>query len=364
MTANYKYLFPFEKIPKGSRIIIYGAGDVGQEYLQQMQITSYCKVVAFIDRAYDKYPPMIIPVYPLEKIDILSFDYVLLAFKIGTHVRAVTKKLLSAGIDADKIIYIESRKEVEVLATQSGDMIDIKKQSYHYAYLHDGISIALKYGPGLGDAIVKKRLFTELVSMAPDCRVDIYSPGAGSIVQSIYSDQVNLNAVIDDGGALYAKERSRYDLALTVAFMLDVDVLNQERLKTLNPVFAGQMKRLQEAVNEYSLSATSVTTRYVHFHRMKFLGLNYYTYLNYTGVFDIRDHRVEIPLNAMYAKEYEQLELSGRYITINYGSGVDASSRDLSTEGFLHPNYYKRQCCYPSGMVCSIERLSGACAHQ
>ena len=50
---KYTYLFPYEKIPQGSRIIIYGAGDVGQEYLQQMQITGYCSVIAFIDKAYD-----------------------------------------------------------------------------------------------------------------------------------------------------------------------------------------------------------------------------------------------------------------------------------------------------------------------
>ena len=325
MTANYTYLFPFEKIPQGSRIVIYGAGDVGQEYLQQMQITGYCAVVAFIDRAYDKYTPMIVPVHPVEKVSTLTFDYVLLAFKMGAHVRAVTKELLTYGIEAEKIIYTKPRKEVEVLAASSGELT---AQAYDYAYLHDGISIALKYGPGLGDAIVKKKFFTELVFMASSCRVDIYSPGAGSIVQSIYGDQANLNAVIDDGGALYARERSRYDLALTVAFMLDVDVLNQERLETLNPVFAEQMKKLQAAVNEYNLSATSVTSRYVHFHRMKFLGLNYYNYINYTGVFDIRDHLVTIPLDAAYEKKYEELALSGRYITVNYGGGVDASGKD------------------------------------
>ena len=327
MSAKYTYLFPFEKILKGSRIIIYGAGDVGQEYLQQMKMTGYCRVIAFIDRAYDKYQPMIIPVYPVDKVGTLSFDYVLLAFKMGEHVRAVTKQLLSYGIETDKIIYIEPRKAIDVLVASDGDS---QEHFVRYAYLHDGISIALKYGPGLGDTIVKKKLFTELVSMAPGCKVDIYSSGAGEIVRSIYSDQENLNAVIDDGGILYARERSHYDLAFTITFMLDVDVLNQERLKALNPVFAGQMRRLQEMVNRYNLSATGVTERYIHFHRMKFLGLNYYNYLNYTGVFDIKDHFVTIPLDEMYEIEYEKLALSGKYITVNYGSGVDASSRDNS----------------------------------
>ena len=325
MADKYTYLFPFEKIPQGSRIVIYGAGDVGQEYLQQMQITGYCDVVAFIDRAYDKYPPMIIPVYPVEKVDVLIFDYVLLAFKMGTHVRAVTKVLLGYGIVVEKIIYTEPRKEGELLVTTQGE---IKTQAYNYAYSHDGISIALKYGGGLGDAIVKKKLFTELVSMAPDCKIDVYSPGAGDIVRSIYNDQSNLNAVIDDGGALYARERIHYDLAFTAAFMLDVDVLNQEQLKIKNFDFARQMKKLQKSVEKYNLSSMGVTTRYVHFHRMKFLGLNYYNYLNYTGIFKIKDHKVTIPLDVMYEKKYENLALSDNYITVNYGGGVDASGKD------------------------------------
>lgn len=111
MNGNYTYLFPYEKIHQRARIIIYGAGDVGQEYLQQMRITGYCEVVAFIDRAYDKYPPMIVPVYPVEKVSTLTFDHVLLVFKVGTHVRAVAKLLLTYGIEADKIIYTEPRRK-------------------------------------------------------------------------------------------------------------------------------------------------------------------------------------------------------------------------------------------------------------
>ena len=46
MSEKYTYLFPYEKIPQASRIVIYGAGDVGQEYLQQileqLKVPYYC----------------------------------------------------------------------------------------------------------------------------------------------------------------------------------------------------------------------------------------------------------------------------------------------------------------------------------
>lgn len=66
---------------------------VEQFVLHDVSLFYNCEVVAFIDRAYDRYPPLIVPVYPVEKVSTLRFDYVLLAFKMGTHVRAVTRAI-------------------------------------------------------------------------------------------------------------------------------------------------------------------------------------------------------------------------------------------------------------------------------
>ncbi|WP_037354207.1 hypothetical protein [Selenomonas sp. FC4001] len=326
MSQKYMYLFPFEKVPKGCRIVIYGAGDVGQEYLEQLMASGYCKVLAFIDRSYAKYAPMIVPVYPVEKVLSLSFDFIVLAFKMGTHVRAVIKRLISFGVAAKKIIYIEPRKDVEVLTASNRPDREIM---YDFAYLHDGISIALRYGTGLGDAIVKKKFFMELVAMAPNCRIDIYSPGASDMIEIVYRDQPNLNAVINDGGALYAKHKSRYSLAFSMLlFMLNVDAFNEEEIEDYNSEFAEKMMNFRQAVNKYNLSVMGVTSQYVHFQRMKLLGLNYYNYLNYTGVLNIKGHEVSIPLDPVYKKQYEHLALMGKYITINYGGGVEASNKN------------------------------------
>lgn len=323
MYDKYTYLFPYEKVPQDSRIIIYGAGDVGQEYLQQMEITGYCEVVAFVDKAYDKYAPMIVPIYPVDSVRSLSFDYIVLAFKMGAHVRTVTKKLMELGVPNDLIIYIESRKEVDLFISENGDT---DSGQCDFAYNRPGISIALKYGPGLGDAIVKKKIFMELVSMEPNCYIDIYCPGISTVVHSFYSDQKNLNNVFDDGGALYAGQFKKYDLSLTLSFMMEVDSASYERLKEYNIEFAEKMKKLQEACSNYHLTGAGVIQRYVHFHRMKFLGFDYYTYPNYTGVFDIIDHKVTIPLDASFKEMFQKLALPGQYITINYGGGVAANS--------------------------------------
>lgn len=39
-------MFPFDKVPKDSKIILYGAGMVGKEFYLQIWQTKYCDVVA------------------------------------------------------------------------------------------------------------------------------------------------------------------------------------------------------------------------------------------------------------------------------------------------------------------------------
>lgn len=326
MDNQYTYLFPYEKIPYGSKILIYGAGDVGQEYLQQLLLSHYCEVVGFLDRAYDKYPQMVVQIYPVEDVQTLSFDYVVLAFKMGAHVRAVTQTLMDFGVARDKIIYIEPRKIVDVLVADSSSFAD--PPAYEFAFMCADVSIALKYGPGLGDAIVKKKFFIELVRMLPDCKIDIYCPGVSGMIQSLYQDQKNLNVVINDGGALYTKMMGNYDIALTFSFLMDIDGLKEESLSNSNPVVANRMKAFQEAWKDYHLSNATVINRFVHFHRMKYMGLDYYTYPNFTGVFYIADHHVDIPLDASYEKRFQMLGLGKHYITINYGGGVTSSRKN------------------------------------
>ena len=47
---NSYYLFPFEAVPRGARIFIHGAGDIGNDYLRQVQATRYCEIVSFLDK--------------------------------------------------------------------------------------------------------------------------------------------------------------------------------------------------------------------------------------------------------------------------------------------------------------------------
>ncbi len=46
---GFSYIFPFDKVSKGERIVIYGAGTIGAQYLRQLAALDYCHVAAVAD---------------------------------------------------------------------------------------------------------------------------------------------------------------------------------------------------------------------------------------------------------------------------------------------------------------------------
>lgn len=317
MWDEYMYLFPFEKVEKGSRILIYGAGDVGQHYFKQAEISGYCKVVGFIDRAYDKYSSMAIPVYPPESIKKFQFDYIVIAMKTGTAVKSISEILKRKfGLPKDKIIYIGTRPLVETIQKNSSYSEITKKM----AFQKGNISIALKYGPGLGDSIVKKKIVEEIIKLEPNCLIDIYSPGAAEYLKAVYGGNPNINLLIDDGGMLYGENYKNYSASLKVFFMIQVDFFQYTQVLRYNEVLANTLKALEKYCREYKLTPFPIEQNAIHFYRTKLMKKNYYSL--YDNIFDIRDQHVEINLNEAWLSSFKNLNLN-KYITINYGNGIE-----------------------------------------
>lgn len=315
----YTYLFPFEKIQFGSRILIYGAGDVGQAYLKQLLMTKYAEVVAFIDRAWDRYPAMVVPVYSSKEISRLSYDYIVLAFKMGNFAEDVKKNLISSGVDEKKIIFTGARNDDVQIVLPKAEISYLVKDEL--AYEKSNVSVALKYGPGLGDAIIKKRLFMELSKLAPNAKFDIYAPNGSKYINSIYSDQPNLNIVVDDGGALYAQHHEKYGFSISIFFMIQVNHVKYDVLNKYCPVLADIAHKIEASNEKYGLSIYPATQNWIHFGRAYYMGWNCYNLYNYTGAFDIQDKIVNIPLQSEYKTAFEAMSL-GRYVTVNYGNGI------------------------------------------
>lgn len=89
-TRRLYYLFPFDRIEQGARIVIYGAGRVGQDYLQQIRLTRYCDVAAVVDQAYMNLPGVQSP----EEIKGIECDYVLVAAHFSSIRESMKENIL------------------------------------------------------------------------------------------------------------------------------------------------------------------------------------------------------------------------------------------------------------------------------
>lgn len=74
-----KWLFPFDKVKKGSNIIIYGYGKVGKTYIQQLEKLNFCNVICIVDSAYEKYQDNGGKIFPIEHIINKRYDYIVIA---------------------------------------------------------------------------------------------------------------------------------------------------------------------------------------------------------------------------------------------------------------------------------------------
>ena len=118
MHRAWYYLFPFEKIERGSRIVIYGNGIVGQEYRRQVEQSKYAEIVAVIDANPDSRHQ----VFSLETLSQYSFESIVLA--AGT--RAIQESMRLAIQDAFGMRYDDAIVVAECLEP----IRNVEKQYY------------------------------------------------------------------------------------------------------------------------------------------------------------------------------------------------------------------------------------------
>jgi len=121
------YLFPFDKIPKNSRIVLYGAGNVGRQFYAQVTEINYCEIVLWLDKKaggiHQKMPETIV------SFDVNNYDIVVIAIKRELVAKDVKDFLINSGVPESKILH----------------------QDYHEFNKHPGFHIAELYPIELTD---------------------------------------------------------------------------------------------------------------------------------------------------------------------------------------------------------------------
>lgn len=314
MYQEFKYLFPFEKIKPDTKILIYGAGDMGHAYLKQVMMTGYCTCIGFLDRAYKQCSRAVVPVYPPEKVQNLAYDYIVIALKTKIHLRGVTALLESLGVKRNCLIYAGSRTAVATLA-DSTELAD----SYQYAFQQKETAIALRYGSALGDAIIAKKFYEAVVSFAPGCLADIYTPYGSKNIKAVYTGAEGIFNIIDDAGVLYEQNKSKYMMALSVTNLVRIDSFDTVKCEQVSAKFKNFVDNMSKKIQKYGLRLGEGCDRFLHYRRTAFLGQNCYTgYNQFSDYLNIQDTKVTIPL--MPVSEVFELPPMP-YVTVNYGNG-------------------------------------------
>lgn len=103
-TERVSYLFPFDKISMGKKIVLYGASKVGQTYYNQIRRLHYGEVVAWVDRSYDSYAEL--GVTAVESIQALEgYDYIVIAIRAAHIAKEIKHDLVGMGVEEEKIVW-------------------------------------------------------------------------------------------------------------------------------------------------------------------------------------------------------------------------------------------------------------------
>ena len=97
------YVFPYHLFQEGERVAIYGAGEAGRAFYSQLVGKSYVKLAGIVDRKAEEIATPDFPVKPVEELQVMDFDAVLISVINGKAAGEIRESLMELGIKADKI---------------------------------------------------------------------------------------------------------------------------------------------------------------------------------------------------------------------------------------------------------------------
>lgn len=108
------YLFPYELVKENSRIVIYGSGEAGFNFYQQIMTSRYCEVLAWTDSQYAWYQYLGLPITAPDRVDWGKANAVVIAVTKRKHYQEIKEVLRQKGILENYILWKENYKLQEL----------------------------------------------------------------------------------------------------------------------------------------------------------------------------------------------------------------------------------------------------------
>lgn len=102
---TYYYRFSEGLVGKNTKIILYGAGNIGTDYYHYIKETACCHIAAWVDAAAEKYRNSGKDVREIEDIIDLEYDAVLIAVMNESAAQSICTRLCKMGVAEEKILW-------------------------------------------------------------------------------------------------------------------------------------------------------------------------------------------------------------------------------------------------------------------
>ena len=106
---DFDYLFPYPQVTFGSRLVIYGAGVMGQQLFSALEFSDKFKVVGWSDKGWQSYKMQGLPVISPQDILQLEYDYLIISVTRKVLVKQIEEELLELGIEKRKIAVLDEK---------------------------------------------------------------------------------------------------------------------------------------------------------------------------------------------------------------------------------------------------------------
>ena len=98
-------LFPFHRVKQGSKVVIYGAGDIGQSFFWELKNSGYAQVTGWLDQSWAHETGLERPKIAADELKETEFDYIVIALASRKTALEVSESLSMQGIEIEKIIH-------------------------------------------------------------------------------------------------------------------------------------------------------------------------------------------------------------------------------------------------------------------
>lgn len=112
--GNTRYYYPNEQILLNKRVVLYGAGRVGNDFYKQFNEKHWCCIVLLVDLNWKERENRYQEICGIDRLFQTEFDYILISIldeKISKNVRNMLEQI---GIKKNKILWSEPEKRISL----------------------------------------------------------------------------------------------------------------------------------------------------------------------------------------------------------------------------------------------------------